>query len=254
MTGPGPDYELRQGLWQDVGADITADVAIFDAPYGARTHTGHNACNKVAEVGFQNGLDYEHFDEELIEAWVEHWHPRISGWIVSMTSHDLIPAWESALHAAGRYTFAPVPYVDFGKGPRVLGDGPASWTVYCVMARPRCLPWSAWGSLPGAYLRAKGDVVYKPPGGSPRIGGKPLGVMRRIVEDYSRPGDTVVDMFGGHFTTALAALTKGRKAIVVEADPVAFAVGKARIEQGYVVDMFSAEPVASEPGILPGFE
>jgi site-specific DNA-methyltransferase (adenine-specific) len=45
------------------------------------------------------------------------------------------------------------------------------------------------------------------------VGGKPLWLMERLVEDYSRPGDLVVDPCCGAGTTLLAALRTGRRAI-----------------------------------------
>jgi len=47
---------------------------------------------------------------------------------------------------------------------------------------------------------------------------KPIDLMRHIVRTSSRPGDTVLDCFGGSGTTAHASATLGRKAVLIEFD------------------------------------
>ena len=75
----------------------------------------------------------------------------------------------------------------------------------------------------GAYIREGGD---KRP---TRMGGKPLGVMRAIVRDYSREGDLVCDPFAGHGTTLLAALLDGRRAVGSEVEAEAHAACVSRL-------------------------
>src|SRR5690606_4478526 len=157
-------------------------------------------------------LGYDAMTPEKIAEWVDHWERRVRGWIVQITSHDLAPIWSAALESAGRYVFAPLPLYDEGMTVRLVGDGPASWTCWIVPARRRTRDAARWGSLPGGYRRRPGDER------SPRRGGKPLGVMREIVRDYSRPGDLVLDTHVGGGTHMLAAMLEGRRAIGAEVD------------------------------------
>lgn len=53
---------------------------------------------------------------------------------------------------------------------------------------------------------------------------KPLGILRRIVQASSNPGDTVLDFFAGSGTTGAAALELGRRFILVDDNPEALAV------------------------------
>jgi len=57
---------------------------------------------------------------------------------------------------------------------------------------------------------------------------KPLGIIRRIVAASSLPGDTVLDFFAGSGTLGAAALESGRRFILVDRNPQAFAVMKKR--------------------------
>ena len=167
-----------------------------------------------------------------------------------------IPAWEQALGEQGRYTFAPLVYLDEGKAPRTVGDGPASWWNPIIVSRPRTGGWlSDWRrkrkalslpcSLPGSYRRSPGDTVHSSAHGK-RVGGKPLGVMRAIVRDYSFAGDLVCDATAGHCTTLVAAITEGRRAIGAEIDAEAFEAGLARLALGYTPDLFARIPPGSE--------
>jgi DNA modification methylase len=89
-----------------------------------------------------------------------------------------------------------------------------------------------WGSLPPWYESAPERSVGV-------MGGKPLGLMRAIVRDYTRPGDLVVDPFCGGGTTALACAIEGRRCITSEMDPKTFELARKRLEKGYTTDMFS---------------
>ena len=59
---------------------------------------------------------------------------------------------------------------------------------------------------------------------------KPLGVIRRIVQASSRPGDTVLDFFAGSGTIGAACLELGRQFILVDNNPEAIKVMKDRFK------------------------
>lgn len=59
---------------------------------------------------------------------------------------------------------------------------------------------------------------------------KPLGVLKRIINASSNPGDTVLDFFAGSGTTGEAAHQLGRKFILVDNNPQAIEVMKKRFE------------------------
>ena len=58
---------------------------------------------------------------------------------------------------------------------------------------------------------------------------KPLGILRRIIAASSRPGDWVLDPFGGSGTTAHAAAELGRRFITMDESPDAIAVMRDRL-------------------------
>jgi site-specific DNA-methyltransferase (adenine-specific) len=58
---------------------------------------------------------------------------------------------------------------------------------------------------------------------------KPEGILRRIVQASSRPGDAVLDPFAGSGTTGAVASPLGRDAVLIDANPEAVAVMRQRI-------------------------
>lgn len=70
------------------------------------------------------------------------------------------------------------------------------------------------------------------PGGRERTGyptQKPLAILERIVRVHSRPGERVLDFFAGSGTTGEAAARLGREATLIDQNPEAIAVMRARL-------------------------
>lgn len=237
--------QLYAGRWQDALAQIDrVDAVICDPPYGARTHEGHDASatghggrwtddngNQHKQRTQRRSLNYTTWMPSDVRAFVTSWVPRCRGWFVAFTSHDLVPAYVEALEGAGRYVFAPLPFFSPGSRVRLSGDGPSSWTCWIVVARPRTVEFTRWGTLPGGYVFPPEDCEV--------VGGKPLGLMRAVVRDYSRPGDLVCDPFVGSGTTLLAAVMEGRRAVGAEEKPEHFEIARARLARGYTPTMFA---------------
>ena len=57
---------------------------------------------------------------------------------------------------------------------------------------------------------------------------KPLGIVRRIVQASSQPGDTVLDCFAGSGTVGEAAYALGRRFILIDNNPEALEVMASR--------------------------
>lgn len=198
MTG----IDLRLGRWENVLADVECDALIVDAPYSERTHGGHDTGADAADRArrieqYDSGqrrstINYAPWTPADVEAFVASWSPRTRGWMVSITDHTLFPAWAGAMEAAGRYVFAPLPFINRGSGCRYAGDGPSNWTCWIAVARPRTREAMKWGTLPGAYECPPG---FNDRGGGAGhgqqliAGGKPLWLMRSLVRDYSRHGE-----------------------------------------------------------------
>lgn len=64
---------------------------------------------------------------------------------------------------------------------------------------------------------------------------KPEGILRRIIQASSREGDWVLDFFAGSGTTGAVAFALGRQCVLVDKNPEAIAVMRARLP-GFVVE------------------
>lgn len=231
----GPGWEMRRGDWQAVMANDEVDAVIADPPYGARTHDAPDRTNRSDGSPLDEGLrpEYQAWTPGDVHAYVRAWSPRCRGWMVSLTSHDLAPAWETAYDEIGRYCFAPVPCVIRGMSCRLKGDGPSSWAVWAIVARPRTVEFASWGTLPGAYVGPQSSEA-----GTGR--GKPEWLMSALVRDYTRAGDRIADPFAGWGSTLAAAVMNGRTAIGAERDPAAFAEGVRRLRRPIQTDLLTA--------------
>jgi len=229
-----PGIDLRPGRWQEALKDVgEVDALVSDPPYSERTHRANEV---VSELKGHHAIDYAPLAEADVAELVEAWAPRVRGWWAILTDHILVPVFTAALEGAGRYVFSPLACVDPGSRVRLAGDGPSQWSVWLVVARPRTREWATWGTLPGAYVR-------RSPHERPLIcGGKPGWLMRDIIQDYTRPGDLVVDPYAGAGTTLLAAHRLGRRAVGAEMDPETFELARGRLER------------EGRQGMLPGLE
>ncbi len=101
------------------------------------------------------------------------------------------------------------------------------------------IPYLAPG-LAGAAKAARGklptDVWWHtivPTSGREKTGypsQKPEGVLRRVVQPSSRPGDWVLDFFAGSGTTAAVAGALGRRFVMIDSNPHAIEVMRRRLD------------------------
>ncbi len=61
---------------------------------------------------------------------------------------------------------------------------------------------------------------------------KPVGILRRIIQASSKPGDVVLDFFAGSGTTGFVAHELGRRFILVDQNPESIQVIKERLPKG----------------------
>lgn len=242
----GPGWTLHRGLWQAVLADIQADALIADPPYSARTHSSETTRSDSSDA---SGLtpDYDPWTADDVQEFVSSWSPRVRGWMVCLTDHVLIDAYTRAYEAAGRYAFAPVACCIRAMSHRMQADGPSSWVVYAMVARPRSREfvdekWSSHGFYVGNSVR------YGRRGGSAsgKGRGKPPWLEHALVRDFSRAGDVVCDPLAGFGGTLAAVVSLGRSAIGAECDPAAYTEAVRRLRRPLQVDMFAGATSAEE--------
>lgn len=242
----------------DPGSVRECDAVVVDAPYSAKTHGGHDAFReyKGNPKGWKRGdggsdpavhrrrLDYGCWTAGDVARAVALWSPGCRGWFVSITDDLLAPVWSAELERAGRYVFAPLPFVAPGSRVRLTGDGPSGWTTWIVVARPRTPEFVRWGTLPGAYVLPPGCAERMPV-----VGGKPEWLCERLVEDYTRPGNLIVDFCAGGGTLGVAAKRLGRRALLVERMEEHCAIAASRVSKAHAQETltFGEGPVEQVP-------
>jgi DNA modification methylase len=73
---------------------------------------------------------------------------------------------------------------------------------------------------------------------------KPEGVLRRVLQPSSRPGDWVLDFFAGSGTTGAVAAALGRRFVMVDENPLAVEVMRARLPDASFLDP-SGQPLTA---------
>ncbi|HAM60053.1 MAG TPA: hypothetical protein DCQ64_33455 [Candidatus Rokubacteria bacterium] len=76
---------------------------------------------------------------------------------------------------------------------------------------------------------------------------KPQALLQHLIQCYTRPGDLVVDPFGGSGSTVDAARCLGRRGIMIEANPATAATAATYFAEGAA----SGRRAAAEAGHLP---
>jgi site-specific DNA-methyltransferase (adenine-specific) len=69
---------------------------------------------------------------------------------------------------------------------------------------------------------------------------KPEGILRRVLQPSSRPGDWVLDFFAGSGTTGAVAAALGRRFVLVDVNPVAVEVMRGRLGGATYLDAAGA--------------
>jgi len=78
---------------------------------------------------------------------------------------------------------------------------------------------------------------------------KPLGILKRIVQASSNPGDLVLDFFAGSGTTGAACLALGRRFALVDNNPVALEVMARRFDGVDGIEWVGFDPAPHRTGV-----
>jgi len=181
--------------------------------------------------------EWDHLSETDAEALIEFCAPELfrllrpGGALFLFPGDRLLPHWVLALKRAG---FAlPRPYllgwVKPNPAPSVRKRGWRSaleYIIYALKPGPDVFNFLSDEEMTNA-------LTFGPPGGSGRVHPtqKPLGLLKRLIEVATVPGDEVLDPFAGSGSTGEAALLLRRHALLIERDPTFHGLATRRIHQ-----------------------
>ena len=213
------------------------DHVITDPPYSEVTHEGARTSIDKKLVDFASVTA-----EELRDIFSSIAQTR---WVVAFMDWRHVAAFEANPPKG-------LAFIRFGiwhkpnGAPQFTGDRPGTgWEAIAIMHRDgQKLRWNGGGH----------HAVYsynKVNGQHPTA--KPERLVGQLVEQFTEPGEMVLDPFMGSGTTLVAAKMLGRRAIGIEREERYCAVAKARLAQG---SLFTAGTSIAAPQSmsLPGME
>jgi site-specific DNA-methyltransferase (adenine-specific) len=201
------------------------DVTITDPPYSEKTQAsvrsremkpwdrsaGGAASSRVIDLGFEPLTDAL---RELAAVEIARLTRR---WALVFSDAESDYLWRAALTAAGLDYVRTGAWIRENSAPQFSGDRPAAGFEAVTICHPRGRKrWNGGGkravwSVPIVSNRGHNGVRTHP-------AQKPDQLMRTLVDQFSEPGETILDPYAGSGSTLLAAAFLGRRAIGIERD------------------------------------
>lgn len=219
----GEDWEVRVGSCLDLPWP-DCDHVISDPPYSqgtmrnARSLASKGASVAAMPVGYA-GLGFHEIGRfgELVGR-------HCARWCVFAIDHEGRPTWADALADHGFDHVRVGVFRKLNPTPQFTGNRPAQGTD-AVQISHRAGVRKRWN---GGGLSAYWEGVAPRGRRQLRKGQKPESLLRTWIEQFTDPGDLVVDPFCGAGTTGVAAVQLGRRFVGFELDP---AVAEAAAER-----------------------
>lgn len=221
------------GVWDALLGGKTADMVWTDPPYGfsleakvAELETTKGRKNgqyrraRAIQARGQSHIENDDLSVEELEVFLRdvfamalaHSRPG-AAWYVSAPSNTPMLAFAKALHEIDIWRTS----IIWAKDRFVMGRSDYHSQHEFIF----------YGWKPGAAHRAledrsQGNVwqIDHPKKSPDHPTTKPVALVERAIRNSSRPGEIVVDCFGGSGTTLVAAETSGRDARLIELDPI----------------------------------
>lgn len=211
--------------------DRCVDVTITDPPYEAEAHTEQRRQKGKCTTVSGNSEFREVSDAMLnFAAITAEQRSAVAAQISRVTRQraivfcqaEAVAAWREAFNAAGMPYRRALPWVKPDAMPSLHGRWPGQGYETIVIAQHRDAKAAPIGGKAVTYTCTRDPALYSRGGASakaPHPTTKPLRLMRELVNDFSEPGDIILDPFAGSGTTGIAALMLGRRFLGWELSP-----------------------------------
>lgn len=163
-----------------------------------------------------------------------------NGWLLAFCNIEGVWFWRKEIIEAELKFKTTCIWVKPDATPKLNGQGPALayecvTTTWCGQGHAS---WNAGGKR-GVYTHLTNQRDRD--GRHPTE--KPIPLMRELLQDFTNPGQTILDPFMGSGTTGVACAKMGRKFIGIELDEKYFDIARERIAKAYAQpDMFVDRP------------
>ena len=232
--------------WEVIHADCLAvdwpevDHCITDPPYEEEAHTKQRRSLKDAtqKKGVANRGETRRVDAVLPFASItdddrslaaEKMTAVAKRWVVVFCQIEAVAKWRLSFELGGLSWIRGGVWVKPNGMPQFTGDRPGQgFESLAIAHRPGRKRWNGGGK----------HAVWTVPldnNGAGNLGSsehptiKPLALMMKLVEDFTDPGDLILDPFCGSGTTGVAALRLGRRFIGIERDEKYAALARERL-------------------------
>lgn len=195
-------------------ADDSIDVTITDPPYEAEAHTlQRRQKGKSTRPGANQAFRAVKKSALNFAAITADQRNQVAAQIARVTRHravvfcqaEAIGAWRDAFNQAGMPYRRSMPWVKPDAMPSLHGRWPGQGYEAIVLAMHSTASACPIGGKSKTYtsVRARGEA--------PHPTTKPISLMLELVDDFSEPGDLVLDAFAGSGTTGVACRQLGRR-------------------------------------------
>ena len=205
------DSTSKQDLEKLMSGEL-ADMAFTDPPYNV--DYGNNAKDKMRgkDRRIMNDNLGDDFYQFLKDALTNLLSVTKGACYIAMSSSELDTLQKAFRDAGGKWST----FIVWAKNTFTLGR-----SDYQRQYEPILYGWPEGQNRHWCGARDQGDVwnIKKPAKNDLHPTMKPVELVERALRNSSRPGDIVLDPFGGSGTTLIAAEKTGRRARLIELDP-----------------------------------
>lgn len=213
------------------------DHVVSDPPYEDELHKamGRIQRNDGREMTQELGFDGVNADRAAIASACV----KVSaGWVILFTLAEGVRAWRDDLQAARAKWDTTCFWIKPDASPRFNGQG-AARGAECFVTCWAGTGYRSWngGGKRGVYTHC---VNTGRQGEHPTE--KPVPLMRDIIADFTRPGQTILDPFMGSGTTGVACIQLGRSFVGIEQNIQWFDLACRRLDEAHRQPRLFGEP------------
>lgn len=225
------DYiTVHHGAYQDVLPTLErVQHVICDPPYSKHVHGAARSQRMVSanDRGGQYGADvrrnvdlgFDHLSPEDRGFLAQQFARLAERWVLVFSDTESGHLWREDLEAAGLDYVRTGAWIKVGSTPQFSGDRPATGFEAITIVHPSGRKrWNGGGK----HALWTHSIVLNRGRSSHEMDGrlhttqKPLPLMAELIEQFTDPGEVILDATAGSGTTGVAAKQSGRKAVLIE--------------------------------------
>lgn len=242
---------LYHGRAEDVLPTLEqVDHFIADPPYSEHVHgAARSSIMRSNDRGGRYGADvrrnvdlgFAHLTVELRDFLAAEAARLTSRWVLVFSDTESAHLWAEALEDQGLDYVRTGAWVKRGSTPQFSGDRPATGFESVTICHPKGRKrWNGGGAhavwdVPIVLNRArsaKSERVHPTQ--------KPLALMAALVQQFTDPGEVILDPVAGSGTTGVAAKRLGRRAVLVEEQEAHCEAAAARLTRETTLELVPA--------------